>query len=274
MSRRLTPIVISAVGLMLALPLACGRPDKGIPPEPTPRVVIEEEPTAQPTPEPTPVADLPAPVVETPDAPKQAAPNLRAALGRFKITYYWIANEDKESKGTTPIVDSSCQRIARVSKSFRRRLQLEGSGRLKDGRMINRAGGCKCDGACYWVTGEEHQWGAGVGNRALKPFRSIAVDPKQVKIGTSLYVAELDGLTMPGAGAEGGFVHDGCVVADDRGGGVRGMQIDLFAARREHYYDFFSPNKITRVSVFKGGKRCSADSRAGAPVRGVSSSAI
>lgn len=184
-------------------------------------------------------------------------------MGDFKMTYYWVAKEAKDSKPTQRIVDKTCKPVARVSKSFRKRLVLEGSGKLRDGRLVTRAGGCKCDGPCYWVTDEEHKWGAGVANRPLKPFRSVAVDPKQVKIGTSLYVAELDGLTMPGAGDEGGFVHDGCVIADDRGGGVRGKQIDFFAAHRTHYRNFFKRHKIAKVSVYKGGDRCSPDTDQG-----------
>ncbi len=244
--------------------VACGRPDKGVPAATEAKPVTITEATSEvveaPTPEP--IVELRIPVIEVPEAPPPPKPNLNARLGRFKITYYWVANEPSTSKGQVAIVDRSCKRLAKVSKTFRKKLQLEGSGRLKDGRMISKAGGCKCGSPCYWVTGEEHSWGSGVANRPLKPFRSIAVDPKEVRIGSSLYVAELDGLTMPGAGGEGGFVHDGCVVADDRGGGVRGKQIDLFAARREHYYNFFSRNKITRVNVYKGGKRCSAKSRA------------
>jgi 3D (Asp-Asp-Asp) domain-containing protein len=208
-----------------------------------------------------PVVDLRAPAPEAIVESSIPDPNLRAALGSFKMTYYWVANEPKSAKGTVAIVDKTCRRVARVSKRFRRRLRLEGSGKLKDGRMITKAGGCECAGACYWVAGEDHQWGSGVANRPLKPFRSVAVDPKQVKIGSWLYIAELDGLTMPGAGEVGGFVHDGCVVADDRGGGVRGKQIDFFAARRDNYKNFFKRNKISTVSVYEGGDRCSPELR-------------
>ncbi len=247
---RYTPTIILC---SIVLTAACGRPDKAIPEQPVAAQVVVE-----------PVVDLrfAAPVLEEAVAlPAQPEPNLSASLGSFKLTYYWVAKEAKNSKPTQRIVDKSCKTVARVSKTFRKHLVLEGSGKLKDGRMVTRAGGCKCDGPCYWVAGEEHKWGSGVKNRPLKPFRSVAVDPKQVRIGTSLYVAELDGLTMPGAGAEGGFVHDGCVVADDRGGGVRGKQIDFFAAHRGHYKNFFKRHKMKRVSVYKGGERCSPESR-------------
>lgn len=181
-------------------------------------------------------------------------PALEKTLGNFELTYYWVATQKK--KGNEPIFDKRCKRIARVSKSFKRRLNLEGSGLLEDGRTVSTAGGCQCGSPCYWIPNDSHKWGAGVAQRPLSPFRSIAVDPSEVKIGTSLYIAELDGLTMPGSGSEGGFVHDGCVVADDRGGGVKGKQIDFFAGWRAHYRNFFSRHKLTQVTVFPGGERC------------------
>ncbi|MCP4447899.1 MAG: hypothetical protein GY811_21565 [Myxococcales bacterium] len=197
-----------------------------------------------------------APAAEAADPIPEVAQALGKSMGEFHMTYYWIADEAAKSRGNQSIVDKNCKRIARVNQQFKRRLTLEGSGRLKDGRIVTTAGGCKCGGPCFWVADEKYPWGAGVAQRPLAPFRSIAVDPKRIKIGTSLYLAELDGLTMPGAGDTGGFVHDGCVVADDRGGGVRGSQIDFFAAQRGHYKSFFKRHKINRISVFGGGERC------------------
>lgn len=257
MSRHRPPSSLVFLSLSLCLAVGCGRPDKGIPveepPAPAVRAVIQG-----------PVEDLRAqpinlePVLPEHDLPE---PDLGAALGSFNMTYYWIAAEPKRAQGTQPIFDKTCKPVARVTKNFRRRLRLEGSGKLKDGRLLSKAGGCQCGGPCFFVADEEHQWGAGVLDRPLKPFRSIAVDPRQVKIGTSLYVAELDGLTMPGNDSEGGFVHDGCVIADDRGGGVRGKQIDFFAARRGHYKNLFKRHKITTVSVYDGGDRCDPELR-------------
>jgi 3D (Asp-Asp-Asp) domain-containing protein len=100
------------------------------------------------------------------------------------------------------------------------------------------------------------RYGVGVAKRPLSPFRSVAVDPVEVPIGTMLYIAELDGLTMPGRGSYGGFVHDGCVLADDRGGGVKGHQIDFFTARRHHYTAFDRRHRLKSVTVYDGKGRC------------------
>lgn len=237
--------------LSLCSSVACGRADQSSEPARKARAPLVEPARAK-----VPMFDLRPKEVYAEEDIGVSKPALEKALGNFNMTYYWVAAQKR--KGNEPIVDKKCKRIARVSKSFKRRLSLEGSGILKDGRTISTAGGCKCDGPCYFMPEETHKWGAGVAQRPLAPFRSIAVDPREIKIGTSLYVAELDGLTMPGAGAEGGFVHDGCVVADDRGGGVRGKQIDFFAGRRDHYENFFSRHKIKTVQVYPGGERCRA----------------
>lgn len=128
----------------------------------------------------------------------------------------------------------ACRPLAEVSRSFASELQMQGTGRLRDGRIINIWGDCGCEHSpCYRVTGR--QWGNAGNGRALQPFRTVAVDPKIVPMGTLLYIEELDGRQMPGKPPWGGFVHDGCVSADDTGGGIDGHQLDLFVGRRAYY---------------------------------------
>jgi 3D (Asp-Asp-Asp) domain-containing protein len=55
------------------------------------------------------------------------------------------------------------------------------------------------------------------------PFKSVAVDPRIVKLGEVLYLPEFDGLPMPD-----GSIHDGCVRADDTGGGIKVHKLDFF----------------------------------------------
>jgi 3D (Asp-Asp-Asp) domain-containing protein len=180
-------------------------------------------------------------------------------LGSFKLTYYFMAEPEGGRRTVQLYNRKGCQRIAKVSRKDARQLALQGGGKLDDGRVLIYAGHCKCSGApCYHLAKESHQWGTGVNDRPLSPFRSVAVDPNRVAIGTVLYIPELDGLTVPARLPEGGFVHDGCVVADDRGGGIKGRQLDLFTAKRVHYSAFTRRSRITRVNVFRGGDRCKA----------------
>lgn len=129
---------------------------------------------------------------------------------------------------------SGCAPVAEVSRGFAAELRMQGTGRLRDGRILNIWGDCACERSpCFHVTGR--QWGNAGNGRPLQPFRTVAVDPKLIRMGSLLYVEALDGRRMPGKAPWGGFVHDGCVAADDTGGGIDGHQIDLFVGRRAYY---------------------------------------
>lgn len=199
---------------------------------------------------------------EMQDAMERGAATARKLLGQFQLTYYWMAHErSARGKRNMRIYDPQCEPLARVSREFAMRLSLEGTGTLRDGRVINVSGPCACDHSpCFFVLEDEEQrFGVGVLERPLSPFRSVAVDPSFVSIGTKLYIPELDGLTMPGKPPWGGFVHDGCVVADDRGGGVEGKQIDFFMARKPFYQAFHRRHRLTQITVYSGARRCEGE---------------
>ena len=59
--------------------------------------------------------------------------------------------------------------------------------------------------------------------RPLIPFKSVAVDPRLIQLGEPLYIPEFDGMVLPD-----GSIHDGCVRADDTGGGIKGRKMDFF----------------------------------------------
>jgi 3D (Asp-Asp-Asp) domain-containing protein len=190
--------------------------------------------------------------------------------GRFQITYYWMAAETSGPR-RVQLYDKRCRKVARVSRAFERQLRLEGGGKLRDGRVLTYSGRCSCPHSpCYRNARRGHRWGTGVRERPLSPFRSVAVDPRRVPIGQVLYIPELDGLTMPGRAPWGGFVHDGCVVADDQGGGVRGRQVDLFAAHKRHYRSLSRRLRTKKVTVFEGGERCQSVERRPTPRPGSS----
>lgn len=179
-------------------------------------------------------------------------------LGDFRLTYYWMAKEDKgPTSREVQLYTRRCKPLAKVSKQFATRLAREGTGQLQDGRTINVSGQCNCDySPCFFAVSRKRRWGVGVNHRPLSPFRSVAVDPDTIPIGTLLYIPELDGLTMPGSSPWGGFVHDGCVIADDTGGSVAGNQIDLFMGRKRHYQVFDRRHRIKKVTVHEGKGRC------------------
>ncbi len=104
-------------------------------------------------------------------------------------------------------------------------LKLEGSGLMSDGRVVNYTGSCPYGyGTCFeQLDISDFPFGRGAGVRPLIPFKSVAVDPRVIPIGEPLYIPEFDGLVLPD-----GSIHDGCVRADDTGGGIKKRKMDFF----------------------------------------------
>jgi len=244
-----------------------------------------------PTPMPREMASPPAPA-PTPDAGP-------TPIGEFNITFYYMIGEEEvaasaaakaakaaandnqsfpDAEGQVELAaiappdmvtlfsseGGSCEPITEVTKDFAAALRLQGTGKLKDGRVLNIWGQCRCEHTpCFKVT--KSQWGTAGTGRPLQPFRTVAVDPKVVKLGTLLYVPLLEGRTMPGRSPWGGFVHDGCVVADDTGGGIDGNQLDLFVGRKGYYLGISgsagSHAWARHVPVFDGTHVCERKGR-------------
>jgi 3D (Asp-Asp-Asp) domain-containing protein len=115
--------------------------------------------------------------------------------------------------------------FSRVPERYACSLKLEGSGLMRDGRIVNYTGSCKFGyGTCFeQLDITDYPFGRGAGQRPLVPFKSVAVDPRLVRIGEPLYIPEFDGMVLPD-----GSIHDGCVRADDTGGGIKGRKMDFF----------------------------------------------
>jgi 3D (Asp-Asp-Asp) domain-containing protein len=218
--------------------------------------------------------------------PERPDPNEPKALGEFTITFYYVIGEDEISAKKKPANDNdaelaavapdqdqvslyeagSCSPIAQVSHEFANQLAIQGTGKLHDGRVLNIWGRCKCgnaNNACFKVT--ENQWGTAGSNRPLQPFRTVAVDPKVVKLGSLLYVPLLEGRTMPGRAPWGGYVHDGCVVADDTGGHIDGHRLDLFVGRKAYFLGLSGSGSshawAKHVPIYDGSRICERKGR-------------
>jgi len=180
------------------------------------------------------------------------------SLGSFELTYYWVASEaDYGGPADTELYDPGCSVLATVSSDFADAIALEGTGRLLDGRLLNVAGACGCDRSpCFAEADADHPWGVGVQDRALVPFRSVAVDRDVIEYGTGLYLPALDGRTMPGESPWGDFAHDGCVVAADTGGAIVGMHVDFFVGLEDAYRDLDGELGLSETEVRDGGERC------------------
>ena len=161
----------------------------------------------------------------------------------FALRFYWLSLEadyDDPNGGTVPrsgritavptntsveLYTPEGYFFGRVPERFAWSLRLEGSGLMKDGRIVNYTGKCAYGyGTCFeQLDVKEHPFGRGAGLRPLIPFKSVAVDPRVIPIGEPLYIPEFDGLVLPD-----GSIHDGCVRADDTGGHIKGNHVDFF----------------------------------------------
>ncbi len=256
--------ILSLVASAALATLSCGHQKQGDE-RPQAKVALSPTPTALVR-----VAQSSLQQVADDELARQARREPWGRIGTFRMTYYHVASEAEVGGGAknTTLYTPRCKPIAKVTRKLAREASMEGTARLEDGRTINVARSCSCRySPCFFVAKEEHAWGVGVGDRPLSPFRSVAVDRRYIPYGTMVYVAELDGLTMPGFPPWGGFVHDGCVVAADTGGGIRGRQIDLFSGNAAAYRALYDRHKIDRVTIYDGKGRCDKPAEAVAGLR-------
>jgi 3D (Asp-Asp-Asp) domain-containing protein len=152
----------------------------------------------------------------------------------WALRFYWLAREedfdepDEVEYADLDAVDIYTRDglyVASIPEDFHWHLRMEGSGLLLDGRVINYQGKCNYgSGTCFTqLDVKTHPFGRGAYRRSLTPFKSVAVDPRLVAIGEPLYIPEFDGMRLPD-----GSIHDGCVRADDTGGGIKLRKLDFF----------------------------------------------
>ncbi len=183
-----------------------------------------------------------------------AADAERVMPGRFQLTQYWVAEEvtDDADERIVQVIDPHGATVAWACQRFVSSLTMEGTGRTWDGRLLNWASR-EHGRACFVeVDAAQYPWGAGVQGYALVPFRSLAVDSRYIPVGHVVELPELRGMPLPD-----GTRHDGCFVAVDAGGAIRGHHIDLFVPSRGAYEHLASARELPRrVSVVVDAQRC------------------
>lgn len=153
----------------------------------------------------------------------------RVKAGRALVTFYWLIDESSSrySKGKENAVlrDVHGNVIAKTRRQFKLDLVREGSGWLRDGRTVmfqKKVGG----ESRFRITSSKY--GLSSNGCPLVPFRTIAVDPHFIKIGSRVYLPQLKGMVLPD-----GTVHDGMFIAADRGH-FSGKHLDFFIGVGTH----------------------------------------
>jgi 3D (Asp-Asp-Asp) domain-containing protein len=121
----------------------------------------------------------------------------------------------------------------KVTAEFAKVLKLEGAGVLDDGRMVNANNGK----SYMFVRIIDAPYGLGSYKRTpLDPFRSIAVDPKIIPLGSTVYIYEARGMPLPPAPDGTPLFHDGYFRAVDVGSMINGTHIDIYAGHLAEDY--------------------------------------
>jgi 3D (Asp-Asp-Asp) domain-containing protein len=96
-----------------------------------------------------------------------------------------------------------------------------------------------------------YPYGCGVRDIPLMPFRTIAVDPDVIPVGSVIYVPELRG--KPFRFLDRSWNHDGYLFAGDRGGAITGAHIDVFHGNTDQspFEDLFASTSSRRFEAHK-----------------------
>lgn len=161
-------------------------------------------------------------------------------VGKFRDTFYYVVLEsDYPSRvKDTPVRDMNDQVLAMVPKAFKTQMDIEGTGKLADGRVINFAGRKERETRYQFTV---HRYGRGVGNCELVPFYSVAMDKNQIALGSIIFIDETLGVKLPD-----GSYHDGYWRVDDVGGAIKKDRIDLFVGT-PHWGHYLSNSNIDHL---------------------------
>lgn len=136
-------------------------------------------------------------------------------LGKFKVTFYWMVEEDNyPGKKTQPLYSADGRLLGRFTPEFVKDFKMESCALLSDGRIISYL---KKANRCIEVDAP-----IGLGH-TLVEMKSIAVDPAVIPLGSRVYIPEAVGTVLPDGG-----VHNGIFYAHDIGSAIKGQRIDVY----------------------------------------------
>jgi len=140
---------------------------------------------------------------------------------KLAATLYYAAREqDYDTGNPVPFRDVNGETLHMGSAAFKKAASIEGTAIFTDGTVLNYHK--RIGGEVRWIR-IRSKLGLDARGCPLVPFRSAAVDPSVIKLGSRLEISETVGMRLPDGGR-----HDGVWYAADTGDGIDGHRIDLF----------------------------------------------
>ncbi|CAO3626842.1 unnamed protein product [Cunninghamella blakesleeana] len=181
---------------------------------------------------------------------------LKSCYKHATFTQYWIPKQgDRDMLNNGDVITLSGPKtkklktkhgkvIASVDKKTYEKFQMEGTGLLLDGTMVNLDTG---KNTFLEVNRKKTPYGLGSDDDiGLEPWVSVASN--DLDVGETLYIKELDGTKLPD-----GKTHNGCVRVDDEGWSFDGCQLDFFVLQ---YTAYTKLEKIIPEHVTVKQKKC------------------
>lgn len=145
----------------------------------------------------------------------------RNYLGKFKVTFYWIVEECNYSGNkTTPLYLENGKVLGYYCYKFVQDLKKESCAELADGRRISylkRVNKVRVVDEFLGFNGYK-----------IKPFISVATDPKVIPTGSKLYIPQLEKIDRGVLVGCESTAAPGTVFAHDIGSMVNNHHIDFF----------------------------------------------
>jgi 3D (Asp-Asp-Asp) domain-containing protein len=137
-------------------------------------------------------------------------------LGHFRITFYWLVEEDDyQGKKTNPLYAPDGRLVGRFTSKFIHDFRIESCALLSDGRVISYL---KKANRCQVVDAP-----IGANGYSLTELRSVAVDPSVIPPGSRLYIKDAADVRLGDS-----LIHDGIFYAHDVGSAIKGNRIDVY----------------------------------------------
>lgn len=156
-----------------------------------------------------------------PAIPEDIAAGSTTATELAATLYYTALEADYPAGQSASFLDIEGKVLRTASDAFLAAAAIEGTAEFTDGVVLNYA--ARVGGAVRWM---EVESGLDARGCDLVAFRSAAVDPALVRLGSLLHIEETVGMPLPD-----GSRHDGSWIAADTGPSIKGNRIDLYTGR-------------------------------------------